>query len=91
MTGGDGADLFRFDVIENKVDIIEDFDFNEGDNIEIMGETIGDSDKITYNLLSGNISFEGQAVVNIGLQSNLPESINVEPIKFPISEVVARI
>lgn len=71
LTGGAGADTFAFNSLSDKIDIITDFKYYEGDTIQISSSGFGTNnpDLFFYSNSTGALSFAGQqfATLQAGL------------------------
>ena len=67
LTGGTGADAFYFGSKLEGVDVIKDFQWKEGDVIQISKTGFGASSlsQFSYNNLTGNLSFNGATFATI--------------------------
>ena len=76
LVGGAGADKFRFNFLSEKVDIIQDFFWTDGDKIEVSASGFGATSlsQITYNAGNGALSFLGNQFATI---ANIPSGFAV--------------
>ncbi|BAZ32396.1 hypothetical protein NIES4074_49010 [Cylindrospermum sp. NIES-4074] len=61
LSGGAGADIFVFNSLFEGIDIITDFEFIEGDTIQVSQAGFGASDlsQFSYNNITGDLFFQG--------------------------------
>ncbi|MFN6454846.1 MAG: calcium-binding protein [Nostoc sp. EfeVER01] len=78
LYGGAGADTFVFDSFYEGVDIIKDFEWKEGDKIQISKYGFGatSNSQFSYDYNNGNLSYNGSLFATIenkpsGLSTNL--------------------
>lgn len=77
LTGGIGADNFTFNSANEGVDIIKDYNFVEGDVIQVSKVGFGttNSSDFTYNASTGNLSFLG---TQLAFVENLSSNVNIQ-------------
>ncbi|MDZ8226030.1 MULTISPECIES: calcium-binding protein [unclassified Nostoc] len=77
LTGGLGADNFTFNSANEGVDIIKDYNFVEGDVIQVskLGFGTTNSSDFTYNASTGNLSFLG---TQLAFVENLSSNVNIQ-------------
>ncbi|NEO30116.1 MAG: calcium-binding protein [Symploca sp. SIO3C6] len=61
LVGGLGEDIFHFNYLADGIDLITDFEWSEGDKIQIYQSGFGASstDNFSYNSDTGELSFLG--------------------------------
>jgi serralysin len=70
LVGGTGADTFFFDYLDGSVDTISDFNWQEGDKIQInSGFGATSTDNFSYDASTGALSFQGSQFATL---ANLP-------------------
>lgn len=76
LHGGDGADKFVFNNKYEGIDTIADFDWDEGDKIQVSKSGFGASSTydFSYNSSNGSLSFKGHKFATI---ANKPAGFNV--------------
>jgi Ca2+-binding RTX toxin-like protein len=78
LTGGYGADIFRFNNPNEGLDKITDFSAAQGDIIQVSASGFrisnGDLSRFSFNGTSGNLSFDGTPFVS--LQANSGFNVN---------------
>lgn len=82
LTGGSGADNFFFDSLSEGIDIIQDFQWTEGDIIQISGLGFGASSlsQFSYNSLTGALFFaalDSSGLVQFATIENTPAEFSV--------------
>ncbi|WP_292783534.1 M10 family metallopeptidase C-terminal domain-containing protein [Nostoc sp. NMS9] len=81
LTGGAGADKFVFNSKFEGIDIIKDFEWTEGDKIQISKSAFGASsnNQFSYNSTNGNLFFAGDQFATI---ENKPSffSVNLDVV-----------
>ncbi|MCC5656783.1 calcium-binding protein [Nostoc sp. XA010] len=77
LTGGIGADNFTFNSTNEGVDIIKDYNFVEGDVIQVSKVGFGttNSSDFSYNASTGNLSFLGNQLAFV---ENLSPNVNIQ-------------
>jgi Ca2+-binding RTX toxin-like protein len=72
LTGGSGADTFVFKTLLEAVDTIADFNFSEGDKIEISESGFGATSlgQFSYDAGTGSLSFNGTQFATLGVNIN---------------------
>ncbi|MCC5649889.1 hypothetical protein LC609_08555 [Nostoc sp. XA013] len=77
LTGGFGADKFIFNSAKEGLDIIKDYNFAQGDVIEVSKVGFGTTNvsDFSYNTSSGNLSFLGNQFASL---ENLPSNVNIQ-------------
>lgn len=81
LTGGAGADIFAFSSLSDKIDVITDFKYSEGDKIQISKSGFGadSSSQFYYDNGTGGLFFSGQqfATLQAGLGSGFIPSLDI--------------
>ncbi|WP_036478850.1 calcium-binding protein [Myxosarcina sp. GI1] len=79
LTGGNGADTFAFNNKQEGIDVIKDFDGQQGDVIEIDKQGFGASstDDFQYDSQSGALSFKNAQFVILENPANFSVADNV--------------
>jgi subtilisin-like proprotein convertase family protein len=82
LTGGSGADNFFFNSLSQGIDIIQDFQWTEGDIIQISALGFGATSlsQFSYNSLSGALFFaplDSSALVQFATIENRPAAFSV--------------
>ncbi|MBD0385925.1 MAG: calcium-binding protein [Nostoc sp. C3-bin3] len=77
LTGGFGADKFTFNSAKEGLDIIKDYNFAQGDVIEVSKVGFGTTNvsDFSYDTSSGNLSFLGNQFASL---ENLPSDVNIQ-------------
>ncbi|MBS9387484.1 MAG: hypothetical protein HEQ33_00660 [Dolichospermum sp. WA123] len=79
LTGGGGADRFVFNSRNEGIDIITDFNFGQGDRIQVSKGGFGASslNQFTYNIITNGLFFQGnqfatvQSPINFAISSGI--------------------
>jgi Ca2+-binding RTX toxin-like protein len=79
LTGGDGADRFVFNSRNQGIDIITDFNFGQGDRIQVSKGGFGASSltQFTYDIITNGLFFQGnqfatvQSPINFAISSSI--------------------
>ncbi|MBW4425015.1 MAG: calcium-binding protein [Nostoc desertorum CM1-VF14] len=77
LTGGFGADKFTFNSAKEGFDIIKDYNFAQGDVIQVSKVGFGTTkiSDFSYDTSSGNLSFLGNQFASL---ENLPSNVNIQ-------------
>ncbi|MEH2326844.1 MAG: calcium-binding protein [Nostoc sp.] len=77
LTGGIGADSFTFNSAKEGVDIIKDYNFAQGDVIQVskLGFGTTNSSDFSYNASTGNLSLLGN---QLALVENLSSNVSIQ-------------
>jgi Ca2+-binding RTX toxin-like protein len=65
LWGGAGADRFIFDSWTQGIDIIQDFQWSEGDKVEVSATIFGSKAQFSYDVASGALFFNGSSTVTL--------------------------